>query len=286
MTAGCSTTDTLSDEIEPQIEKTAEFLSEQIPNPQVASVGGEWTVKGLKSSRAYEDEKYFDRYYDNVRAIVKSQDGKLHERYYTEYARVTIGLCAIGKDPRNVEGYDLTVPLDDYDMITAQGPNAAAYALTAANTAGVTLKNQDRYIEYLISEIDNGAVKEDRFYSDYISMALLGLSFYADREEVKETIERYTDMLSEMQDENGSLGSCESDAEAVMALSQLGIDVTGDDRFVKKGGSFVDAIMEYSLDDGSFCHSLERKETDFMATEKALIALDSIKLYKEGKKLY
>ena len=65
-----------------------------------------------------------------------------------------------------------------------------------------------------------------------------------------------------------------------------GIDLTNDNRFIKKDKNLLDTLLDYSMDDGSFCHVTENKQTDFMATEKALIAMDAIKLQQKGKKLY
>ena len=39
--------------------------------------------------------------------------GGLHEKKYTEYSRVIVALSAIGRDARDVAGYDLTKALGD-----------------------------------------------------------------------------------------------------------------------------------------------------------------------------
>ncbi len=286
LVTSCGAKSTKNSVVDTNIEKTVNFISNNVTNPTIASVGGEWSVKGLAESGIFENSDYFDGYYDNVTEIVKNEKGILHESYYTEYARVIIGICAIGKNPCDVAGYDLTVFLDDYEIITNQGPNAASYALAAANCAGVVLDNQDEYISYIIEEIDNGAVRNDQYYCDYISMALLGLSFYTDREDIRVKIDEYIELLADMQLDDGGFGSCESDAEAIVALCQNGIDLTNDNRFIKKDKNLLDTLLDYSMDDGSFCHVTENKQTDFMATEKALIAMDAIKLQQKGKKLY
>jgi hypothetical protein len=77
-------------------------------------VGGEWLIKGIAGSGAEIPASYYDIYYDNVRAEVKSKKGVLSDTYYTEYERVIIGLSAIGKGTV-VEGYDLAPYLDEFD---------------------------------------------------------------------------------------------------------------------------------------------------------------------------
>ena len=114
--------------ISAKAEETAAYLEKTVTDPQVASIGGEWTIKGIAESGYEPEDGYYDLYYDNVRARIKSSDGILHDRYYTEYARVTIGLNAIGKDPENVEGYNLISYLDDEEKILTQGTNAASYS--------------------------------------------------------------------------------------------------------------------------------------------------------------
>ena len=52
-------------------------------------------------------------------------------RKYTEYARLTLALTAIGRDPTNVGGYDLLETLCDYDKMISVGINGASWALLA-----------------------------------------------------------------------------------------------------------------------------------------------------------
>lgn len=115
---------------------------------------------------------------------------------------------------------------------------------------------------------------------------LAALSFYGDREEAADMIDRAASYLSTMQGDDGSMGNCESTAEAIMALSQSGVDVFSDERFIKNGVSLGESLMIYSSGDGGFRHAEDDGEADQMATEKALIALDSMKLFKEGGTLY
>ncbi len=252
----------------------------------MGSVGGEWAILGIAASGTETDQSYFDIYYDNIRAVVKSSEGVIHDTFYTDYARVTLALCAIDRDPSDVEGYDLTQNLDRYDELTRQGANAAAYALIAANVSGTPLRYEDEYISYLIDETGKYIDNENPQQTDYVSMGLAALSFYSDREGAAEMIDRAIEYLSSMQGDDGSMGNCESTAEAIMALSQSGVDVFSDGRFIKNGVSLGESLMIYSSGDGGFRHAENDEETDQMATEKALIALDSMKLFKEGGALY
>ncbi len=275
-----------SDSIENKVQETASFLKEHVSSPETASIGGEWTIKGLVVSGIDVEQDYFDMYYDSLRAKVKSTRGVLNDKYNTEYARAVIGVCAIKKDPSNVEGYDLTLPLDDYEKVTEQGLNAVSYILVAARISGTKLENEDKYIDFIIEQLKTDSLDKDEFFSDYISMAILALSFYKDRSEVNAALDEYLDKLSKLQNKDGGFGNCESNAEAIMALSQADINILKDKRFIKNGNRLDEALLKYRLKNGSFCHVLEKKDTDFMATEKGLLALEAIMLAKDGKKLY
>lgn len=282
---GCGQ-NTLETDLDGQAEKTVTYIRETVASPVIGSVGGEWAVLGVAKSGVETDKSYFDTYYDNVRAAVKSSEGVIHDKFYTDYARVTLALCAIDKDPSNVESYDLTENFDRYDELTWQGANAVAYTLIAVNVSGTQIRYEDEYLSYLIDEtgkyIDEGNLQQ----IDYVSMGLAALSFYDDREEAADMADRATVYLSSMQGDDGSMGNCESTAEAIMALSQSGVDVFSDERFIKNGVSLGESLMIYSLGDGGFVHTEGDEQPNQMATEKALIAIDSMKLFKKNRAIY
>ena len=57
---------------EAPIEKTAQYLQAQIPEPTCAAVGGDWLVFGLARSGLKAPQKYFDTYYKNVEDYIGS----------------------------------------------------------------------------------------------------------------------------------------------------------------------------------------------------------------------
>lgn len=103
---GCGSTQT-------PLERTAEYLKTAVPEPDFGSLDGDWIVFGLARAGADLSDDYFERYYSAVEAAVRAADGKLDENRYTEYSRLILALTAIGRDPRNVGGYDLLLPLAD-----------------------------------------------------------------------------------------------------------------------------------------------------------------------------
>lgn len=116
------------------IDDTAAFLLKTVKKPTVSAVGGEWTIIGLARSDYNVPQSYYDGYYQTVEQTVKSLEGKLHDKEYTDYSRVVIALTAIGKDPSNVGGYNLLTPLGDFEKTIWQGINGPIFALLALDS--------------------------------------------------------------------------------------------------------------------------------------------------------
>lgn len=105
---------------------------------------------------------------------------------------------------------------------------------------------------------------------------------------VSEAIELALGALSACQMENGGFGddgeSSESAAQVIIALCALGIDPATDARFVKRGGSVLDALLRFAKPDGGFAHTLEKGAdgSNAMAGEQALGALTAYMRLKDG----
>lgn len=105
---------------------------------------------------------------------------------------------------------------------------------------------------------------------------------------VSEAIELALGALSACQMENGGFGddgeSSESAAQVIIALCTLGIDPATDARFVKRGGSVLDALLRFAKPDGGFAHTLEKGAdgSNAMAGEQALGALTAYMRFKDG----
>lgn len=233
---------------------------------------------GLAKSSAAVPDGYYDAYYDNVRAAVKSKKGVLDDRHYTEYARVSMALCAIEKDPQEVEGYNLLQPLDNYTAVTQQGINGIIFALIAADVCGYELKEEERYLKTLIDmELEGGGFAlegEGKADADITAMALQALSIYKDDKAARQAAERAVKVLSSLQQEDGGFGtSSESISQVIMGLAAAGVDLQ-DAQFTKGENSLFDSLMMFWTGNG-FCHQ-QGEEADLMATEQAMCALDAL----------
>lgn len=269
---------------------TAQYIIENVQNPTVSSIGGEWSVIGLARSGAEVPEGYFGKYYENLENYVKAQNGVLSARKYTEYSRVVLAVTAIGKNPRDVAGYDLTAPLADTETAVKQGINGAVWALIALDSGKYGgEKEREFYIDYILSaEKENGGWALSKNSAepepDITAMALTALAAYTDDEDVHGAVERGVNALSDMQSADGGFyaygaETSESTAQAIMALSSLGIPLT-DERFVKNGHSLLDSLYSFKIDGGSFAHI---EGSDLMATEQCFYALTALKRAEEGQ---
>lgn len=279
------------------LTQTAQWLREQIPEPTFGSMGGEWMILGLARAGAEVPGGYYDNYFERLSVYTAEQGGVLHARKYTEYSRVILAVTAIGRDPRDVGGYDLLAPLADFEQTVFQGINGPVFALLAldsggydipANTVGTTQATREMYVDYIISAQCSGGgwtLAGDEADVDITAMSLQALAKYQDRKDVAEATERALTVLSGLQLDNGGYSSynsesSESVAQVLLALTELGIDVN-DGRFVKNGVSLEDRLLEYRQEDGSFAHTMDGG-TDLMATEQAYYALVSLWRVENG----
>ena len=283
---------------EPPFEKTARYLQAQIPEPTCAAVGGDWLVFGLARSGLKAPQKYFDTYYKNVEDYIVSVDGVLSRKKNTEYSRVILALTAIGKNPADAAGFNLLLPLGDFDETVRQGVNGAIFALLALDSGGYeipeapeaeTQATRELYVgELLRREIPDGgwALTGGTPDADVTAMALQALAKYRDRQDVEDAVQRGLAALSALQEPNGAYLSwdeenSESVCQVIVALTELGISLD-DERFVKNGQTLPQVLERFACEDGSYRHSLNGS-SDEMATEQALYALAAIQRAEAGE---
>ena len=283
---------------EPPIEKTARYLQAQIPEPTCAAVGGDWLVFGLARSGLKVPQKYFDAYYKNVEDYIVSVDGILSRKKNTEYSRVILAMSAIGKNPTNVAGFNLLLPLGDFDETVRQGVNGVIFALLALdcggyelpqNSAAAVQATRDGYVDAILTRqnADGGwSLGGGASDPDLTAMALQALARYRSRADVSAAVEAGLSCLSQMQEENGAFSSwgtesSESVSQVLTALTELGLSLD-DARFVKNGQTLEDVLLRFAQDDGSFAHTPE-DGGNLLATTQAFYALTALQRARDGK---
>ena len=279
-------------------DRASAYLTAAVSAPRYGSLGGEWTVLALARGGADTETAYFTGYCAALEQTVRENKGVLSERKYTEYSRVILALSALGKDARDVAGFDLTLPLGDYEKTAAQGVNGVIYALLALdsrdypmpqNAAASTQATRQLYVDAILAaQLANGGwsfMGEDAD-PDLTAMALQALAKYREQSIVQLAANRALVCLSAMQNADGGFSSwgsenAESCAQVLLALNALGLD-TDDSRFVKNGHSVLDALLTYQNADGGFCHE-RGGETNLMASEQAVCALASLVRAERGE---
>lgn len=276
-------------------ESAAAYLRAAVPAPQY---GGEWVVLALARGGADVEGAYLTNYRAALEQSVRESKGVLSERKYTEYSRVILALSALECDARSAAGYDLTLPLGDYDKVSAQGVNGVIYALLALDSRDYPMPQnaeadkqatRQLYVDAILSsQLSNGgwSYMGEEADPDLTAMALQALARYQSQSEVKAATDRALARLSAMQDADGGFSSwgaqnAESCAQVLLALSALGIG-TEDARFVKNSRSVLDALLTYQTADGGFRHE-RGGETNLMASEQAACALASLVRAERGE---
>lgn len=270
--------------------------------PGIGSIGGEWSVIGMIRSGLTVPglEDYYQKALSYIRQSIDPETMRLHSAKSTENSRMILALTAIGKDAANIDGYNLVAGLSDLDFVSYQGINGPIWALIALDSANYPASGtatRQALLETILSAqtTDGGwTVSGTKADSDMTGMALQALAPYYDTDEnVRAAVDKAIDRLSQMQSEDGAfradygdgnpVPTSESIAQVITALSALGIDAGTDPRFVKSGGSALEALLRYYVDGGGFRHLLDG-ELDGMATEQGYYALTAYFRFRSGEK--
>lgn len=290
------------------VTDTAQYMYKTVKSPQAGSIGGEWAVLGLARSGYAVPEKYYQDYYATVEAYVQECGGVLHEKKYTEYSRVIVTLSSIGRDARNVAGYDLTKALGDYDKTIWQGLNGPIWALIALdsrnypmpqNPEAKTQATRQMYIDRILAcQLPDGgwslfggtsAASSGDGVSDpdITGMALQALAKYQDQSAVAKATQEALDCMSKQQSSDGGFASwttanSESVVQMIVALCELGIPLD-DPRFVKNGNTMLDNLMTYYLPGNGFLHTANGSGSNQMASEQGFYGLVAAQRAAQGK---
>lgn len=287
--------------VQSEVQGSAAYMVSAVKSPEVGSIGGEWAIIGLARFGYTVPANYYDDYYARVEKYVKNCSGVLHERKYTEYSRVILALTAIGRDPSNVAGYNLLMPLGDFEKTIWQGLNGPIWALIALDSGNYEIpKNPSAKTQatrqLYIDEILNNQMKDGGWSLtgtgdsdvDISAMALQALAKYQDQKAVKTATDKALTYLSKAQDSKGGFASwgttnVESVAQVVVALCELGISLD-DSRFVKRGHTLTENLLSFRQSNGGFYHVLDGSDgNNQMSAEQGFYALVAIDRAENGK---
>ena len=290
------------------VTDTAQYMYKTVQSPQVGSIGGEWAVIGLARSGYAVPDSYYQNYYATVEKYVTACKGVLHEKKYTEYSRLIVALSSIGKDARNVAGYDLTKALGDYDKTIWQGLNGPIWALIALdsrnypmpkNPEAKTQATRQMYVDRILAcQLPDGGWSlfggtsaassgDNTSDPDITGMALQALAKYQDQPAVKKACEEALDCMSKRQSADGGFASwgtanSESCVQMIVALCELGISLD-DARFVKNGKTMLDNLMTFYLPGKGFLHTQDGSGSNQMASEQGFYGLVAVQRARQEK---
>lgn len=287
-----------SEDFDGIISETSKHILTETINPAVSSIGGEWAVVGLARYNYSENSDFFDKYLNNLQTVLCEKGGILHKRKYTEYSRVVLALTSIGKNPENIFGFNLLMPLADFDKTIWQGTNGPCWALIALDSGDYdipdnpevkTRATRKMYVDKLLSlqNSDGGWGLSSNSDSDIdiTAMVLTALSKYKNQDEVAESINSGLLYLSLNQNQSGGFSvwgneNSESASQVIVALNSLEISLD-DERFVKNGNTVLSNLLTFYDGKGGFLHTKDGI-TNQMATEQAFYALVSVKRSNDG----
>lgn len=292
------------------LEATRSYMLSADTDP---APGSEWFVVGLARGGLDPGDSYFQKYYNHFANYLEEKKGALtNSSKYTEYSKAIIAMTAMGKDARDVGGYNLFLPLADMENVKAQGVNGPIWALMALNSSpsyiipqvsGVKVQTtEEGLIQYLLeNRTKKGGWSMDGQSPDpdITAMALQAFASYYRKpgyEQVTAAVDEGLELLSRMQNAAGGYSSMgaenvESCVQVITALCMLGIDPGEDMRFVKGGFWTMEHLLTYRLENGAFMHvktgsgngGAAAGAADGMATEQAYYALVAYQRLKEGK---
>ena len=282
------------------VNGAARWLVSAVSAPGADGYAADWAVISLARSGYSVEDSWYRSYISYIDRELKNNGGALNTRRYSDYAKAVIAYTALGITPPE----ELIRPLSNFEKVCLTGINGPSWALIALDCgnynmkpdpAAKTVATRQMYVDEILSRqlSDGGWTLSGKGGGpgpsdpDITAMMLQALSRYTDQENVQKAVDRALSCMSKQQQEDGGLASygvtcSESPAQMILALCALGLDPE-DERFVKSGGSLVDAVLRYRQTDGSFLHAFNTGGETLVATEQALAALSAVQRHSAGK---
>ncbi|MFJ8530281.1 DUF4430 domain-containing protein [Bacillus sp. NPDC094106] len=274
-----------------QLDQAIAKTSQKMMNDGIDS---DWTAIALARSGQNVPIEMKVGYLQSLTQKVEKQMNRLTP---TDLARTVLAVTAVNGNPRNVAGQNLIQKL--YQSEKLNSVTGYTFALIALDTKKYEVPAEVKWNRAaLVKEIldaqhtDGGwtynveSGKEDASSVDVTGMVLSALTPYQKQPEVKQAVEKAVQYLSSKQLNNGGFEAdgqenSNSAAQAVMGLSMIGSDPTGD-AFTKNNVNAVQNLLSYQLENGEFKWLPNDTEGNSMATEQALLALLQYKEFVHG----
>lgn len=256
----------------------------------------DWMAIALHRAGAQEDYDAYLAALERYVTAAYAETGTLSEYKATEYHRIALTVLELGGDPtafgtKPDGGKADLIAEGTYNFagdLYAQGLNSPIYALLVLDAGNYAVPSDARYTrEAILAELLQRQEPDGGFGLavgspdvDITAMALQALAPYYNKE-ASEAVDRALSWLAAQMTEEctfsayGSVSS-ESISQVLLALAALGIDPTGDPRFVRGTATLLTALERFRQKDGSFSHTLEDDEGNLLATDQAMLALAAV----------
>ncbi|MDO4834394.1 MAG: terpene cyclase/mutase family protein [Bacillota bacterium] len=262
------------------------------------SFESDWAVIGCARGGLLTDVQ-IQAYYANVLSKL-DKSGTSYAEYSSDISKLIMALTSVGKDVTNVSGHNLLEAISNMKFVTAQGINGPLWALIAFDSGnyaipettgeGAVQATREKLISLLIAgqHSDGGWSYNGPSDIDMTAMIITGLApYYKTDANVKTAIDKALAWLSSRQNSKGQFTtgdvSSESQSQVIVALSTLGIDAAKDSRFVKKGRSAIDALLDFYVKGGGYKHVESNWKYNGLATVQGNYAMIAYYRYLDGQ---
>lgn len=289
---------------------------------QAANSSADWYVVGIgRAGLTDEYAAYTSVVADTIEKRYK-QPGKLSPSKATEWQRIALAYSAAGGDATNIGPNHINLISDGvYNRgktadLAAQGINGLIWGLITVDTMRYDIPknafdNRTSIITRIIKQqMSSGGFSLDGESDniDITAMTITALAPYYNSEKkydsnqkgkkvnVRNVIDKALTYLSSKQTKEGSYtasgkANLESNAQVIVALTSLGIDIKKDQRFIKSGHNLAQVLEGFRQEDGGYIHSeiydksnktAKPDTSNSMASEQALYAYVAILRQEKG----
>ncbi|MCD7944349.1 MAG: DUF4430 domain-containing protein [Clostridia bacterium] len=275
-----------ADELDSEIQSSLSYLlgTDDFTDSGALATAPDWSIISLARYGAVTDKAEIDL--SGLTEARLSAIGEESALGAVEQQRIALALIALSGDNLALDFVKETVDLTAGE----QGIMSYVFALhLICNGAASENYTDASLISSLLSlaHEDGGWGLSDASDTDVTAMTICALApYYGSLESVTAAIDGAVSYLSGAQLDDGGFQSygnenAESAAQVVIALTSLGRDPESDADFIKNGISVFDAVMSYSMGDGSFSHTAGG-DANTTATTQCCCAMISYLLYLDG----
>lgn len=280
--------------VKTQIKQASDYIEKNYTEYQY---NDEWALFSLiRAGKAVDGEKK-EAYYSSIEDTVKKWALQPNEVKPTEIERVALTLTLLEKDITNIFGKNVAEMIYNHEKLKA-GSNEIAYALIALDAGIVEIPKdakwtREKMVDALLGfqNTNGGFGLYDNSYTsvDATAMVLQALANDREKPEVQQAIEKAIVYLKDaMYSHQYDFGNVEGNAQVIIALSALGIDLADEKNgFGNATANILTRLQEYYCEEtGGYAHSLSNKKPNKIATTQVLQAAEAYRRFKSKENTY